>query len=376
MTDLALTEDQKQYQDLARDFTANEIATQAALLDHECGSTTELWRKAFDVGLLSVRIPERFGGAGMSTQDACVIAEEIAFGCTGVGATFEANEIAQAPLLVAGTDDQCRLFLSPLTSSFAVAGVFLQNGFIGGSGDIAVTCTADGGDYVLSGTSLAANAGEAAWYFALARDNNANTVSAFIIPADQLGITFGARSQRLGRRCAAIAEITLDGVRVPGSHLIGQPGQGLALAQKAYIAAAPLTASQSIGLARAALEHAIRYAKERTTFGQQIAAYQSVSFMLSDIARQIEAGRLLMRLAGYLADNQKGTLAASLAACTQATETAIKAATDAVQIFGGYGYSREYPVEKLMRDAKVLQMLAFASAHPSRDLGLTLLTCS
>lgn len=372
MTDLALTEDQKQYRDLARDFTTNEIAARAHSLDEYGASAEPIWRQAFDVGLLSVRIPERFGGAGMSNQDACVIIEEIACGCTGVSATWTGNEMGQAPLLVAGTDDQRRQWLEPLTSKFALAGAFLP-GYLD-AGAASITYHRQGDNYVLSGSALAVNAESASWYFTCARDQDSNAISAFIVSQDASGKSTGKRTCTLGRRAADIAEIRLENVNVPAAQLIGEAGQGPELAQKAFATTAPLLAAEAVGLARSALEHAVRYSQERTTFGQPISAYQGVSFLLADMSRAVEASRLLARKAAYLSDHDKSSLKACLAACAQANEAAMKNATDAVQIFGGYGYSREYPVEKLMRDSKVLQMLSAATSQPRVKLGMAILS--
>ncbi len=374
MTDLALTSEQRQYLELARDFTQNEIAPRSSACDHSRQLPLDLCRKAFDVGLMNVRIPERYGGLGLSLFDTCVIFEELGAGCTGIASAFEGNELFAAPVMVAGTDEQKKQFLEPLAQEFCLSGYcFAEPGFAADGATISAQAKRSGGSFVLSGKQLLAlNASQARWLFVLALDGQGESL-AFVVPCDSAGVVIGERIAHFGRSAADLRQISFDNVEVAAEGLLGSAGQGLKIAREARLATAPILGSEAVGIGRAAFENARRYAWERTTFAQPIGSYQAISFMLADMEREIETARLLCWKAAWLVDNGMPSLTQSLMAKTYASDMAMKAATDAVQIYGGYGYSREYPVEKLMRDAKMFQIFEGTSQSLRVELGRQLL---
>jgi acyl-CoA dehydrogenase len=361
MVDFRLSEEQRQIQDLARNFSTREIAPKAAHHDATGEFPREICKKAWEQGLMNAHIPEQYGGAGLGVFEACLIAEEIATGCTGIGTAMEANNLAEAPLIVAGSDEQKKKFLTPMTEQLLFAAYCVTEPAAGSDvAGIKTTARKVGDEYVLNGQKMwITNAGVASWYYVLAyTDASAGHrgMSAFIVPADAAGITVGKKEQNMGQRCSDTRAISFEDVRVPAANILGGEGYGFKISMQAFDHTRPLVACAAVGLARSAMEHAVRYAKERETFGQPIANNQAVSFMLADMDKDIAAARLLCWHAAWLID--QGTRNTREAAIAKAfgADTAMRVATDAVQIFGGYGYSREYPVEKLMRDAKIFQI--------------------
>jgi acyl-CoA dehydrogenase len=355
MVDFKLTEEQKQYQQLAREFAQNEIAPLAERYDHNGEFAMDIYRQTWEMGLMNVLIAEAQGGLGLSLFEACVIAEEIGAACTGIGAALEGNNLAQQPLILFGTDEQRARFLQPMMESLSFAAHCVQEE----SGSLERLNTRvhrEGDNYVITGKKVSVvNAAHANWFFLIADQGNGK-VSAFIVPADLPNIVVSPKSFALGRKAADVADLTFDAVSVPAHCLLGREGQGLEITMRSLDRTFPLMAASAVGLARSAMEHSIRYSKERQTFGTPIANHQAVSFMIADMAKEIEASRLLTYQAAWLADNGREHHRESEMAKAIACDTAMKVATDAVQVFGGYGYSREYPVEKLMRDAKIYQI--------------------
>lgn len=374
MTDLQLTGDQRQYLELARDFTLNEIARRSQSCDHDCELPLDVCRQAWEIGLLNVRVPEQFGGLGLSLFDSCVIFEELGAGCTGISAAFEGNELFAAPLLVAGSDEQKKKFLAPLTNEFALAGYCFAGTNSSGAGECAeVRVQRSGSDFVLNAEQcLALNAGYSSWLFVLAAGSD-ESFSAFIVPAQASGVKVGPPVSYLGRHAADFRHVSFTDVAVEKQNLLGKEGDGLTIARLAREITQPIIGAEAVGIARASFENALRYSKERTTFGQPISSYQAISFMLADMIKEVEAARLLCWKAAWLADHGRASSSQSLIAKTYAADIAVKAATDAVQIYGGYGYSREYPVEKLMRDAKMFQIFEGTSQMQRVQLGRELL---
>lgn len=338
MADLILSEDSKQYQDLARDFSQNELAPRAEAFDH-CGELPkDLWKKAWELGLINARLPEEFGGLGLSLLDATVITEELAAGCAGISAAFWGNDLAVAPLLVAGAKEQKQKYLEPLLSEFSLAGYCFGE----------LTARKNGDGWALAGEAIALNGTQSAWLLVEAR--TADGITGLIVKNAAPGVVADKKAARIGLKAADLTSVRFD-------NAIGLPvcQQWESMKTKIETVTAPIIAAVATGIGRAAMEHAVRYSKERYTMGQPIANHQAVGFMLADMAKNTEASRLLTRKAAWLVDHNEGCLTESLNARHFATEMAMVTATDAVQVFGGYGYSREYPVEKLMRDAKMLQ---------------------
>jgi len=355
------SEEQQQFRELAREFAKNEITPGAAELDEKEEFPEALCRKGWELGFMNCHVPQEVGGMGLGTLEECLMAEEIGWGCTGVGTSMICNTLAEAPVIVAGNDDQKRRFLTPLVEEFGFCAYCVTEP--GAGSDVQGLKTVAkkvGNDYVLSGQKMwITNAVQAKWFFVLAYTDMTKGhkgLSGLLVPADSPGIKIGKHEPKLGQRCSDTRGVTFEDVEVPAANLLGKEGDGWKAAMMAFDHSRPVVAALAVGLARSAMEHAARYAKERKTFGVPLAQHEGVSFMIADMAKDIEAARLLTWLAAWTIDQgQRNTLQAAYAKCF-AADTAMRVATDAVQVFGGYGFSREYPVEKLMRDAKIFQI--------------------
>lgn len=361
MINFQLSQEQEQLKQLAREFTQNEVIPKAAHHDQTGEFPKEILKKAWETGLMNNQIPESLGGPGLSVVDGCIIAEETGAGCTGITTAMEANMLSSAPILVGGTEEQKKQFLSPLTQEFMFAAYCVTEPAAGSDVQgIQTTAVKKGSDYVINGQKMWITSGSVAnWYFVLAYTDASQGhkgMSAFIVPADTPGIEVGKKEINMGQRCSDTRGITFNDVKVPEKYRVGQEGQGFMIAMAAFDHSRPLVAAGAVGLARAAMEYAVEYAKQRTSFKKPIAKHQAVAFMIADMAKDIEAARLLTWLAASRIDNkQRNTLEAAYAKAF-AADTAMRVATDAVQVFGGYGFNTEYPVEKLMRDAKIFQI--------------------
>lgn len=361
MIDFSLSEEQQQFRALAHEFAQNEIVPVAAQLDVDEKFPEAVCRKGWELGLMNVHVPKEYGGLGLGVLEECLIAEETGWGCTGVGTTMTCNTLAIAPVLVAGNDEQKQRFLAPLTEDFLLCAYCVTEP--GAGSDVqAIKTTAKkvGNDYVLNGQKMwITNAAQAEWYFVIAYTDPSKGykgISGFLVPRNSPGVKVGKHEHKLGQRCSDTRGVSFEEVVVPARNMLGKEGDGWKAAMGAFDHSRPVVAAMAVGLARAAMEHAVRYAKERKTFGVPLAGHEGISFMIADMAREIEAARLLTWLAAWTIDQGKrNTLQAAYAKCS-AADTAMKVATDAVQVFGGYGFSREYPVEKLMRDAKIFQI--------------------
>ena len=370
MTDLVLSEDRKQYQDLARDFAQNEITPKAHDFDHSGQFPLDLCLKAWDIGLINGRIPEKLGGLGLGVSDAAVIAEELGAGCAGITSAVWGNDLAVAPLLVAGSETQQKQWLEPLMSQFSLAAYCFDL-----PNYSHLQYTVNGDQFTFTGKAACINAHNAKWIFAVAEESDKPArTTAFVIPMDADGLKIESKLPAVGIRCADLSVVQCDNVKVNAANVIGEQGQATALAKGVAAFIAPILASYAVGVARTALENSVRYSKERHTMGKPIANHQAVGFMLADMAKDIEAARLLSQKAAWVADAGEPDEAASLMAQCFAVDMAMKAATDAVQVYGGYGYSREYPVEKLMRDAKMLQVYIGNSDQIQLNLGRQLVS--
>jgi acyl-CoA dehydrogenase len=361
MIDFSLTEEQVQLQELARKFAKEEIIPKAAHHDQTGEFPREIVKKAWEIGLMNTHVPAEYGGAGLGVLDGCIITEEFAYGCTGIATAMEANGLAAAPVIVAGNEEQKKEFLGRLTREPLFAAYCVTEP--GAGSDVAGIRTSAkrvGGDYVINGEKMwITNASVANWYFLLAyTDPSAKHrgMSGFIVPRDTPGVTVGKKEKNLGQRASDTRAITFEDVKIPAAYLLGKEGDGFKIAMSAFDHTRPTVSSGAVGLARRAMDEAVRYATERSTFGQPIAKYQAVSFMIADMAKDVEAARLLVWQAAWAIDSgRRNTMLASFAKAF-AADVAMRVTTDAVQVFGGYGYSQEYPVEKLMRDAKIYQI--------------------
>ena len=361
MVDFELTDEQQQLRDLAHDFAAKEIVPRAPHHDQTGEFPREICKKAWDLGLMNTHVPEAYGGMGLGVFDGGLIAEEIAWGCTGIGTAMEANTLAEAPVIVAGSDDQKKTWLAPMIREFKFAAYCVTEPDAGSDvAGIKTLARRVGDDYALTGSKMwITNGSVADWYFVLAYtdpEKKHRGMSAFIVPRSSAGIEVGKKEKNLGQRASDTRAVTFSDVKVPRANRLGNEGDGFKIAMGAFDHTRPIVSAAAVGLARAAFEHAVRYAKERRTFGTPIAAHQAISFMIAEMAMNIEAARLLVWKACRTID--LGRRNTREAACAKAfgADMAMKVALDAVQVFGGYGFNAEYPVEKIMRDAKVFQI--------------------
>jgi acyl-CoA dehydrogenase len=361
MIGFGLSEEQEQLRDLAHTFAEREIRPAAEHHDRTMEYPWEIVRKAHAIGLLNTHIPERFGGPALGCLDAAIISEELAWGWTGIGTALEANGLALEPVIAGGSDALLERYVAPMTQEPTMAAYAVTEP--GAGSDVAALRTVavkKGDRYVLDGSKMwITNGGVADWYFVLAytdREAAYKGMTAFVVERKWKGVEVGKKEINLGQRCSDTRGLTFTDVEVPEENVVGEPGQGWLLAMRAFDHTRPLVASAAVGLARAAMEHARQYATERTTMGKPIAAHQAVAFMVAEMARDIEAARLLVWKAAWMKDKgERNTLNASMAKAF-AADAAHRIASDAVQVFGGYGYSTEYPVEKLLRDSKIFQI--------------------
>lgn len=359
--DFKLNEEQLELQELTHQFAANEIRPVAAEYDEKNEFPIEVMKKAAEIGFLSSGIPQEYGGTGFSTMDNVIVCEELAWGCAGMYTSIMANTLATTPIVLFGTDEQKKEFLTPLTTEmkFACFGLTEREA---GSDNTAIKTTAvkDGDQYILNGSkTFITNAGVSSLGVIFAstdKTRGARGLSAFIVPMDLPGITVGKHENKMGHRASNTAEIYLDDVKVPAKNLLRREGFGFIIALKTLDFARPAVGAGGLGVARAAYEEALKYSQQRIQFGKPIAHFQHNAFKLADMATDIEAARLLVYRSAWMLDNNLKASKESAMAKIVATDVAMNVSTDAVQMFGGYGYMKEYPVEKMMRDAKLLQI--------------------
>ena len=357
----SLTEEQKALRALAHDFAEKEIRPKAAEYDEHSTHPADLVAKAHELGLMNVHIPEEYGGLGLPGFDGMLIGEELSWGCAGIAVSIVANTLGAAPVLIAGSDEQKRAWVAPLTDEPLLCSFALTEPNAGSDvSGIETTAVRDGGDYVLNGSKMfITNAGHAAWLVVFAatdRSQRHRGLSAFIVPTSADGVVVEKHLDKMGQRATDTSAIAFQDVRVPVANRLGEEGQGFKIAMTTLDFTRPGTAAGAVGVAKAAYDYAVEYARERVQFGQPIAINQGVNFLIADMATEIEAARLLTWQAAWLHDRGRRATLQSSFAKRFAADTAMKVTTDAVQIFGGYGYMKEYPVEKLMRDAKLFQI--------------------
>jgi len=361
MIDFSLSDEQKQLRELAREFAAQEIHPKSAAHDQSGEFPLAILRQAWELGLMNTHVPPAYGGLGLGVLDGCLLSEETAWGCTGIGTAMEANSLAEAPILVAGTHEQKQQWLAPMVQEFRLASYCVSEPDAGSDvAGIKTRARQVGDTYVLNGEKMwITGASFADWYFVLAYTDPGKKhrgMSAFLVPRQTPGVEVGKKEKNLGQHASDTRAVRFTDVEVPAANRLGQEGDGFKIAMAAFDHTRPLVAAAAVGLARRAMEYAAQYAKERTAFGVPIAKHQAIAFMIADMAKDIEAARLLVWLSAWTIDQgQRNTLQAAYAKAF-AADTAMRVALDAVQIYGGYGYSTEYPVEKLMRDAKVFQI--------------------
>jgi len=356
-----ISEEQREVRRLAREFAAKEIVPVAQEYDQREEVPWQVVEKAFEVGLMNLVVPEEYGGQGLDHLTGAMVAEEVAYGCLGIYGSFGANELALTPTLLAGTEEQKRRLLKPFCEKPRLAAFGLTEPNAGS--DVAGLQTkADkrGTEYILNGQKcFITNGGIADLYTIFAtldRSKGVKGITAFLVPGDATGLYMGKKEKKMGDRASHIGEVILEDVVVPEQNRLGQEGQGFKIAMATLDRTRPGIGAAAVGVARRAYEEALKYTKERVQFGKPIAANQAIQFMLADMAMNIEAARALVWEACNKLDNGENASKEGAMAKCFASDVAMKTTTDAVQLFGGYGYMREYPVEKLMRDAKITQI--------------------
>ena len=355
-----LSEEQTMLQALARDFSKSEIASQAEHYDRTAEFPWPIIEKARQAGLINLNIPMEYGGAGASVLEECVAGEELAWGCSGISTALNINNLAATPILVAGSDAQKKEWLGRLTDGQLAAYCVTEPAAGSDVAGIQTTATRQGSDYVLKGSkTFISNASYADFCVVFAYTDKAKKykgMSAFIVERDRPGFSVSKKFDKLGQRASDTAEITLDNVVVPESHRLGNEGDGFMIAMKVFDRSRPPTAAGAVGVARRALDECLKYTKERRTFGEQLIEHQVIGHMLAEMAMNIEAARLLVWQAAWLVDQGQPNAKQAAMAKAFAADMAMKVCVDAVQVFGGYGFMKEYPVEKLMRDVKIFQI--------------------
>ena len=360
--DFALNEEQLELQEMVREFVEKEITPYAAEMDAENHMRDGLIDKANEMGLLNVIVPEELDGPGLDSISVATIYEELGKGCAGVATSLAANSLATVPVLLAGTDEQKKMYCDILNNGGLAAFALTEPGAgsdAGGVSTRAVHNKAEG-TYTLNGTKMfITNGGLAEIFLVFANTRKTGGIrglTAFIVPKDTPGFSVGKKENKMGIRPSNTTELVLQDVVIPESYRVGREGEGFRIAMNTLDSARPFVGAVSVGIAQAALDYAVKYAKERRQFGQPIASFQMVQGMLADMAMKVETARLMVQKACWMRDQgMEFSKEAAMAKC-YAADTAMQVTTDAVQVMGGYGYTKEYPVEKMMRDAKIMQI--------------------
>ncbi|SUA55805.1 acyl-CoA dehydrogenase family protein [Oligella urethralis] len=355
-----LTQEQKQIQSLAQQFANNEIKPIAAQADQNEQFPMSIYENAFSLGLLNSSLPQEYGGAGLGCMELVLITEALCYGCLGIGAALCINSLASEPILIAGTHEQKTKYLSRLTSG-AMASFALTEPSAGSDvASIKTKAEKVQGGYRLTGSKIwISNANMAEFFVVFAKTDpqgGYKGLSAFIVPADTEGLSVGAPLSKMGQKAAPACEVFLDNVFVPDEQLLGEEGSGFNIAMKVFDRSRPMVAAFGVGLIQRCFDESLAYARERESMGRPLIAHQAIAHKLADMRLRLETARLLTYQAAWRLDNGlNNTIEASMAK-VNAADSAMWAATETIQIFGGMGYSTEYPAEKLFRDAKVLQI--------------------
>lgn len=361
MVGFDFTEEQQQLISTARDFTKKEITPVASELDETGKFPDEICKKAWETGLMNCELPESLGGLGLSCLSHCLVLEEISYGCVGVNTTLAGNALASMPLQIAGSEEQKRNYLGrllekPLFAAYACSEPDAGSDVAGMKSRYRKV----GDEYILTGQKRwITNGGVADFYVTFARAEGTDRhkgITCFVLDRNLPGVSVGKKENKMGQRASNTTDVLFDEVKLNKSHVVGVEGEGFKIAMKTFDRSRPWIAAGAAGLIRRCLDESRQYALERKTFGVAIAQHQAVQFMLAEMAIAHEVTRLLCHKAAWAIDNGHIDSVVSSYAKAYGADAAMHVATDAVQIFGGYGYTKEYPVEKLMRDAKLLQI--------------------
>ena len=357
-----LTDEQKMLQKMARDFTAKEIIPVAAEYDEHATFPQDIYDKAREIGLANMNVPEEFGGMGASLMEEVIVAEELGYGCTGISTSVSTNGLGNLPIIIAGNDEQKAKWLGERLMENGEFVSYCMTEPAAGSNVVGIQTRAEkkGAKYIINGSkTFITNASHAHFYTVFAKTDPSaghRGMSCFIIDRDTPGLSISKKFDKLGQRASDTAEVTFENVEVPEENLLGQEGQGFLIGMKVFDYSRPGVGASAVGLLRRAMDESIQYAKERETFGVPIYQHQAIGHKIANMAMDYEAARLLVWQSAWVVEQGISDSRLSAIAKTFAADAAMKAATEAVQVFGGYGYMREYPVEKLMRDCKVFQI--------------------
>lgn len=356
-----LTDEQRELKALARKFSEQEIIPRARDYDEKEIFPRDICAKAFSAGLMNFGVPRELGGPGLGILDTCLIQEELNYGCSGISNSISANDLGTLPVLLAGSDTHKRTYLGALVEKLTFCAFAITEP--GAGSDVAAMSTTyrrDGDSFVINGTKhFISNGSMADWIVTFATVDKRlkhRGISCFVFPSSLPGITRNRMHGKLGQRAADTGEIVYDELRVPAEAMVGKEGEGFKYAMATFDHSRPEIGAIAVGVSQRALDECLKYSRQRSAFGQPIANFQAIQFMMADMAVNIEAMRLLTYKAAWLVDRGQTPNAISSYAKLFGSEACMKITTDAVQIFGGYGYMKEYPVEKLMRDAKLLQI--------------------
>jgi alkylation response protein AidB-like acyl-CoA dehydrogenase len=353
----------EEYRARAHEVAEKAVRPIAAELDRTGDYPWSVVQALRDAGLMGLWIPREYGGGGAGVLDLCVVVEELSRACGGVGVAYAVNALGSFPIMLGGTEEQKRRWLPPVASGEKLIAFGLSEKASGSdAGSLVTRAVADGDDYVIDGDKKWNTNGNAASlytvYASTRPDRGSRGISAIVVEKGTPGFEIGKREELMGIRCVPVHELHFRGCRVPKSHLVGEvEGKGFGNAMATLDRARPGVAAQAVGLAQGALEWAMRYTSERQQFGQSVMSFQSTQFRLADMATEIEAARQLVYAAARTIDEGHPGASKYAAMCKVfASDVAMRVTTEAVQMFGGYGYCRDYPVEKYMRDAKITQI--------------------
>jgi len=360
--DYFLTEEQKMIQEMARKIAREKVAPIAAKLDETGEFPWEIMKVLSEVGLMGVYIPQEYGGLGFGAFELCLTVEELSRVCSGVAVTFAANALATFPIILFGTPEQKKKYLPDVASGKKMAAFALTEAEAGSdAGGVKTKADKNGDNYVINGTKQwITNGGEAEIYTVFCvtdKNKGMRGVSTIIVEKDTPGFSFGKKENKLGIRCSSTRELMFDDCRVPKANILAKEGMGFIVAMKTLDKARPGVGAQALGIAQGALDEALKFAKERKQFGHPITHFQAVQHMLADMGTQIEAARALIYATARMIDSgAKNFSKESAMSKLFASDTAMKVTTDAIQVMGGHGYMKDYPVEKMFRDAKITQI--------------------
>ncbi len=360
--DYGFTEEQKMVQELARKIAVEKALPLRAELDETGKFPWEVVKALAEANLTGIGIEEKYGGIGGGTLEYCIATEELSIICGGIALAFAATGLGTMPIILFGTDEQKQKYLPDIAAGKKLAAFGLTEANAGSdAGGMQTTAKKDGDYFILNGTKQwITNGGEAETYSVIAitdRKKGARGASAFILEKDMPGFTFGKKENKMGIRASATRELVFQDCKVHKSQMLGKEGMGFIVAMKTLDRTRPGIAAQALGIAQGALNEALKYSRQREQFGAKISTFQAVQHMLADMATQVEAARCLVYATARTIDSGSGETSKMSAMCKLfASDTAMKVTTDAVQIHGGYGYMKEYPVEKMMRDAKITQI--------------------